>query len=355
MEDVQPIVKLNNGNKTDWNNFQDHLSGDHPTPQNLQTYQTLNPDSKLSPEHIPIAINEVAAIKSNPDIPGLTPAYKNGNNLRYPVTSGGKHLDTGGNPSAIPKPNYDDPQSRLNYAAAFTKKYGPLMQGRGDTPLRINETPDSGSDTAKNLAAKAASKYGLDPALLYSSAMEEGMSGLFPDKNGKVDFSGDQKHPISGFLSFGLDRFSDQVPELMKKGYLDNDFANKFVKSPETNDKGEKVNSANFTDTDSALQAKAAVVKNTQDHLQDFAKKNNINLSPKATEFFSLVGYNGGEGNMRKMLNDYQKAGALKDDNFITNRPTSGGDLKEGSYKQLHENVSRRLIMRDSLKSEGLF
>ena len=348
MEDVQPIVKLNNGQKTEWNHFQDHLDGDHPTPQNLQNYQALNPDSKLTPDHIPAALNEVAAIKGNPDIPNLTPAYKNGNNLRYPVTGGGKHLNTGGNPSAIPKPNYDDPQSRLNYAAAFTKKYGTLMQGRGDTPLRINEVPDSGSAPVKDMATKVASKYALDPALLYSSAMEEGMSGLFPDKNGKVDFSGDEKHPISGFTSFGLDRFSEQYPELVKKGYLDKNFNQNFVPSKETNDKGEKVTSANFKDTDSALAASGAVIKNTQDHLEDFAKKSNINLSPRAKEFFSLIGYNAGEGNMRKMLSEYNQKGYLKDDSFVDNRPSD-------SWKQPWENVARRIKMRDALKKEVLF
>lgn len=352
MEDVQPIVKLTSQNKTDWNSFQDHLDGDHPTPQNLQTYQTLNPESKLTPEHIQPSLDEVAAIKSNPDIPGLTPAYKAGNNLRFPVTKGGKPLNTGSNPSAIPKPNYDDPQSRLNYAAAFTKKYGPLMQGRGDTPLRINEVPDSGSAPIKEMAAKAASKYNLDPALLYSSAMEEGMSGLFPDKNGYVDNSGDKKYPIQGSANFGMDHFVSAFPKLVQKGYLPKDFDFKKAPSPDPN---ETQDSANYKTTDDALMAKAAMVKDFQDQTEDYAKKNNIPLSDKAKQFFSLIAYNGGAGNMKKMMSDYQNAGALKDDNFITNRPTSGGNLKESSYKQLHENISRRFQMASALKSEGLF
>jgi hypothetical protein len=348
MEDSQPTISLNNAQKTSWNDFQTHLDGDHPTPAALQSFNTANPKSTLTPDHISVALNDVAAIKKNPDIAGMTPAYVSGNNLRYPVTAKGEHVDVGGNPSAIPKPNYDDPASRLKYAAAFTKKYGSLMQGRGDTPLRVNEAPDTGSAPVKDMAAKAASKYGLDPALLYSSAMEEGMSGLFPDKNGKVDFSGDEKHPISGYQSFGLDRFADAYPGLVKKGYLDKDFQGKFVPSPETNDKGEKVNSANFVDSDSALQAKAAMVKDSQDGVENFAKKNNIQLSPKAKEFFSLISYNAGDGNMRKMLAEYSKAGYLKDDSFIDKRPSEG-------WKQPFENVSRRLKMRDALKAEGLF
>jgi hypothetical protein len=342
------VEPLNNDQKTDWNSFVDHLGGDYPTASALKSYQNGNSKSTLTPDHIGQAMDDVAKIKSNPDVQGLTFAYKNGTNFRYPVTEKGGHIDFGGDPSSIPKPNYKDPQSRTKYAEAFTKKYGSLMQGRGDTPLRVNEKPDSGSDTAKVMATKVASRYGLDPALFYSSAMEEGMSGLFPDKNGDVDFSGDDKHPISGYLSFGLDRFGEKYKDLMKKGYLDRDFQSKFVPSQETNDKGQKVTSANFIDTDSALQAKAAMVKDTQDHLEDFAKKGNINLSPKAKEFFTLIGYNSGEANMKKMLTEYSKNGYLKDDSFIDKRPSEG-------WKQPWTNVARRLQMRDALKKEGLF
>ena len=348
MEDTQPIAPLTDQHRTEWNGFITHLNGDYPTPQALNQFNGNKKNPVLTPDHIEPMLNEIAAVKANPDISGLKPSYRNGNNMMYPVTEGGKPLKYGGKPSAIPKPNYDDPQSRLNYAAAFTKKYGTLMQGRGDTPLRINEVPDSGSAPVKDMATKVAGKYALDPALLYSSAMEEGMSGLFPDKNGKVDFSGDEKHPISGFTSFGLDRFSEQYPELVKKGYLDKNFNQNFVPSKETNDKGEKVTSANFKDTDSALAASGAVIKNTQDHLEDFAKKSNINLSPRAKEFFSLIGYNAGEGNMRKMLSEYNQKGYLKDDSFVDNRPSD-------SWKQPWENVARRIKMRDALKKEVLF
>jgi hypothetical protein len=254
-------------------------------------------------------------------------------------------------PKEIPKPDYDDPNSRLKYAEEFSKKYGPEMHGRGDTPLRVNETPDSGSASAKEMSTKAASKYGLDPATFYSSSMEEGMSGLFGDKKGKVDFSGDDKHPISGYVSFGLDNFNDLYPELVKKGYLDKDFAGKFKKSVEPSRKGDNktaVNSANFVDTDSALQAKAATVKYAQDQTEEFANKNNIELSPKAKQFFSLVNYNSGQGNMQKMLSEYHKKGYLKDDKFLEKRP-------DENWKQPYSNVARRLAMADALKKEKLF
>lgn len=251
-------------------------------------------------------------------------------------------------PGSIPRPNYDDPTSRLKYAQDWTKKYGPLMQGRGDTPLRINEVPEAGTDTSKNLATKAASKLGIDPALLYSSAMEEGMSGLFPDKNGDIDATKDPKYPVDGFASFGLDNFADAFKGLVKKGYLPADFQNNFKKDTRINEKKEKVASANFKDTDSALQAKAAMMKDTQDQTESFAQKNGISLSPQAKDFFTLINYNAGEANMQKMLKEYARSGYLKEDKFLQNRPSD-------SWKVPYENVVRRLKMRDALKKEGLF
>lgn len=343
-----PTIPLTQQNKNDWNNFQTHLNGDYPTEGALSDFNSKNPKSSITAEHIPAALNYISSIKQNQDIPGLTPAYKNGSNLRFPVTSDGKHPDLGNNPSAIPKPDYNDPASRLKYAQQFTKKYGPLMEGRGDTPLRINETMDEASDTAKNLTIKAAKPLGLDPALLYSSSMEEGMSGLFKDKNGESDFSGNKDYPTPGYKNFGLDDFADKVPALVRKGYLSKDFSNQFVKHVQTNEQGRQVNSADFKSPDVALQAKAAVVKDFQDQTDDYAKKNGIQLSPKAREFFALAAYNGGAGNMRKMMSEYNKKGALKDDNFINNQET-------GSYKTIHTNISRRLLMRDALSNEGLF
>ena len=146
----------------------------------------------------------------------------------------------------LPLPDYNNPDSRLNYAKGFTQKYGPLMAQRGDTPLRINEIPDTGTDTSKNLALKTAKGLGLDPALLYSSAMEEGMSGLYPDKNKQVDYSGNEKFPVNGFANFGLDTFSDAYEGLVKRGYLPADFSKNFTKRVQENEKGQKVNSADF-------------------------------------------------------------------------------------------------------------
>jgi hypothetical protein len=263
-------------------------------------------------------------------------------------------------PKKIPLPNYKDPVSRLDYAKQFTKKYGPLMSGRGDTPLRINEYPGTGTDafTSKQLAERVGSASGLDPALLYASAMEEGMSGLYPSKDNTVNFSGNKEFPISGYINFGLDTFSDAFLNLVKKGYLPEDFNKNFVKKvhpPKEGDNKVAVNSADFKSLESALQAKAAMIRNTQDELGSFLDENKIALSDKARQFFNLVAYNAGIGNAQKMLKDYKQAGVLQDDAFLNERPKKGAGLKETSWSQPYENAIRRIKMSEALKNEGYF
>ncbi len=253
----------------------------------------------------------------------------------------------------IPLPDYKNPESRLDYAKQFTQKYGSLMSGRGDTPLRINEIPGTYKDTlsAKQIAINASGNLGLDPALLYSSAMEEGMSGLYPNKNNEVDFSGDEDFPVSGYQSFGLDTFSDAFPNLVKKGYLPQEFEKEFkkhVEPPREGDNKVAVNSAYFITAESGLKAKAAMIRNGRDEISDFAAKNKINLSDKAKDFFTLISFNAGPGNAKKMLREYNTMGVLKNDSFLNKRPSS-------SWTVPYENVIRRMQMADALKEEGYF
>jgi hypothetical protein len=260
----------------------------------------------------------------------------------------------------IPLPNYKDSASRLNYAKEFTNRYGPLMSGRGDTPLRINEYPGTGTDpyTSKQLVDRVAPKLGLDPAILYASAMEEGMSGLYPNQKNMVKFSGNKEYPISGYVNFGLDTFSDAYPDLVKKGYLPEDFNKKFTKRVHPAKEGDNkvpVNSADFKSLEAALEAKSAMIKASSDELNSYLEKSKTPLSDKGKQFFELVAYNAGIGNAQKMLEDYKKAGVLKDDAFLKDRPKKGPGLKENSWSQPYENAIRRIKMAEALKNEGYF
>lgn len=263
-------------------------------------------------------------------------------------------------PKRIPLPDYKNPASRLAYAKEWTKKYGPLMQGRGDTPLRINEVPNIAYDRlpVKQSSINAAKKLGLDPALLYSSAMEEGLSGVFKkgyEGEGYFNSSSYDDFPLSGFATLGLDHFAGNFNDLVKRGYLPADFSKKFKPNLMTNEKGETTQSADFRSAEDALMASAAMIKNSEDQVSNYAKKHGINLSPAAKNFFALINYNAGEGNAQKMLQDYYKAGALNNDTFLKSRPVSGGNLKSNSWKVPYENVIRRIQMANALKAEGYF
>jgi hypothetical protein len=258
-------------------------------------------------------------------------------------------------PGAIPRPDYTDPASRLDYAKQIVQKYGPLMSGRGDTFLRMNEVPMGGTDTAKNLSIKAFGKLGIDPALGYASAMEEGMSGEFKGQDGNYEKedSGDKKFPVTGSAAYGLDNFVSRFPDLVKKGYLPASFKDEFV--PFHPKDGSTEDSANYKTADDALQAKAAFLKSNYDEVDQTAKSKGVTLSPKARDFFALVNYNAGSGTGSKMIDDYNKNGQLQGDKFLQARPTTGQGLSDKSYKQVYENVIRRIKMADALKQEQLF
>lgn len=272
------------------------------------------------------------------------------------------------NPRLIPQPNYADPVARSNYLQNWQKQYGSL-EGRGDTVLKVNEIPRGASDTARNIATKSGKQYGVDPALLYSSAMEEGMSGLFknqsgnkdtkgrtPDQFGYQDYYGDKDFPINGGQSFGFQTFAERFPDLVKKGYLPQSFASNFRGAKASAaDPDETHDANNFKTADAALQAKAAMLKYHYDDVDSYAKQRKITLSPKARDFFALAEYNGGEGTGHQMLNDYYNNGYLKDDKFLQARPTSGTGLKATSYKDVYDHVNRRLTMAANLKEQKLF
>lgn len=292
---------------------------------------------------------------------GLAPTSQPVAGIEGPAPSAAPALPITGAPAPpvntnlIPRPDYNNPASRTAFLQNWQKKYGSL-EGRGDTVLKVNETPRGASDTAKNITTKIAKQYGLDPALLYSSSMEEGMSGLFKDKSGldtkhrkpgdfgyQDDF-GNKEFPINGNQSFGLPDFYNRFPELVKGGYLPKEFASRFKGGDAEN---------NFKTTDDALKAKAALMKYTYDDVDKYAKKAGVTLSPKAKDFFALAEFNAGEGGFHKLLKEYQSKGLLENDQFLKENPHKGEKIPEN--QDIYAHVIRRLKMRDNLKEQQLF
>lgn len=247
------------------------------------------------------------------------------------------------------RPDYSSEASRLAYLKSLVPKYGPWLHNRGDDILHVNDIPYSGTKSAHDSAVESAKKMGLDPAVLYASAAEEGMSGMWPDKDGSIstdpDIDLNGKYPISGFSNYGLDNFHDQFKEMVRKGYLPKDFD--YEKSVHTNEDGDKVNSANFKTPEDAMEAKAAYVRMERDRLDDWSNSQHIALSPLARQFFTLVGFNGGDETMKKMLKEYQQKGLLDGDKFLSVTPEHG--------TKAYNNVLPRIKMADLLRKEQYF
>lgn len=188
---------------------------------------------------------------------------------------------------------------------------------------------------ARDIVNEVAQKQGVNPSLLFSSAFQEGMNKAIakPDTvsqdyiNAKLENS----YPVDGFYNYGLDTFGDNYQRLKK--YLPDGFDKEFKSFPATNEKGQTVNSAAFKTNEAALTAKAAMLKDAAQQVQDYAKAKNITIDPSHLNYFTLAGYNSGMGDTKKMIDQYA---AAKDKNaFISQGLTT--------LQGVHKNIAPRL------------
>lgn len=418
-ENIQPLT---NDQRTQWNGFLNNLQGQPITEDAINAHAEANPDFSIKPEMLPQIQQEHADIRMgdsfgdlnsdqlNAARTGMSPDFINETDLaksKYPEfkvgsqnfgtniegyagfkaglapVNPGSTIDTAkaagpapANVAApinaasatpaesdvglIPKPDYNDQASRNNYLKSWAAKYGDL-KGRGDTVLKVNEVPRAGSDSIRNISVKAASKYGIDPALLYSSAMEEGASALFKNKSGldtkgrkPTDFGyqsfyGDKEFPVNGNESMGMPDFANRFPELVEKGYLPKDFTNKFRGKKNAGAYSEN----DFKSVEDGMQAKAALMKYNYDYVDKYAEKKGIQLSDKAKDFFALAAFNGGEGAVIKRMQKYKDAGLLEGNKFLKQRPEMEKNLPDNL--DVYGHIVPRMKMRDALKEQKHF
>jgi hypothetical protein len=222
--------------------------------------------------------------------------------------------------------------------------------------------------TAPELIKLVAQKTGVNPNLLYSSSYQEGLNKAIVKADETEKFLKEkgwfnQDYPVSGYDLYGLDTFGGRFEEFVKKGYLPKEFANRFVRVDMENDHMKKVvdpktgkatmvpdpqqvSSADFKTNEDALMAKAAFLRASSDTATNTAKQMGLTLDEDAANYFTMVAYNAGEGNMKKML---QKYAAAKDKKaFIEN-----GDA---NWQSVHKNVSPRmknmLIAKELLEAQ---
>lgn len=219
-----------------------------------------------------------------------------------------------------------------------------------------NEFPLTGGKV-KDAVLDAAKFNEIDPALLFSSAMEEGMSGsVDPKYSGNaseayVDWAQKnndkaEEYPVDSFYNYGLDQFAGMAPTLEKKGYLPKGFSDRFTTFDAENEKGEKLKASAFKKDSDALIAKSAMMRLAKDQLNAHLTNNNIKLTPNQQKFFLLANYNGGEGLMKKMLQSYKEKGYLKDDKFLDPK------FKPASYGEVYKHVMARLESAKQLKAD---
>lgn len=396
-------------NRTDWNTFLDYLKSQGNINLNdpqvginfLNQYKQNNPSFSITPQQLPFIQYEQSQLRKgdafgnlNADQlktirTGLRPEYLNANvpdfntftpdtaKLYYPqFKSGNRDFGTnmedylsakGGVPVTQPastsavSPTTTTP---LQWdRAAMKQKYASnpylMDQNRYNWGEKLNnEFPQAGGNVREGVV-NAAKFNGIDPALLYGSAMEEGMSGAVDPKyadnasEAYVNWSEKNKdkagdYPVDGFYNYGLDQFADNAASLEKKGYLPKGFSDKYTKFYAENEKGEKINASAFKTDADALMAKSAMMRQSKDELDDYIKNSGVKLTPNQKEFFLLANYNGGIGLMKKMIQSYKDKGYLKDEKFL--------DVKfvPESYRGVYRNVMARLQSAHQLRDEKM-
>jgi hypothetical protein len=391
--------------RTDWNSFLDYakqkgadLTDAAAQKTLLAGYKKTNPSFSITADQIPSIQYEAYQLRKGDSFgklgakelgylrQGMSPNYLNADTsnigkLYYPQ-EGNFGTDLEGyynakfNPSAkvapVQKPvltapaqannlpvtgglqgvyaQHDTALKRVNQLAA--QPGNEFLHSRGDALINANYVPDTDQMSFRDASAKATKPLGLDPNMFWASSAEEGATGLIPDKQGNVNTDPNidlnSKYPVSGFSNFGVDHFHDDFSELVRRGYLPKDFD--YKKSVHTNERHEKVNSADFKTVQDALQAKAAYIRMHQDNLDQWTKDNNVQLTPAARQFFSYMSYNGGPGTAHKLINYYKNNGLLANDQFLKSKPPHELDQSDSYGK-----VLPRWQMAQLMKKEQLF
>jgi hypothetical protein len=203
--------------------------------------------------------------------------------------------------------------------------------------------------TSVDIIKSVAQKSGLDPALLYSSAFQEGMNKQIakPDETEaylKKKGSFNPEYPVSGYDAYGLDNIGSRVDEFINKGYLPSDFKNNMKAWEGTNDHMKKVNgkmvadpqkivSADFKNNESALMAKSAFMRAGADDVDAYAKQKGVTLDPDAKKYFMLAAYNSSPKGWQSMMNEYAAAKDKKA--FIEKGLTA--------HKDIHGHIAPRM------------
>ena len=234
----------------------------------------------------------------------------------------------------------------------------PYFKDREDWGESLDKKFPNAKNTVRQSIYAASKRTGIDPGLLYTSAMEEGMKLALTGKDtgvrreGFVDYQKNnpkaKEYPIDGGYYYGLNTFGDKYGKTIKVSNLPKGF--KYTPYPQKGTDGSVAfNSAAFRTHEDAISAKAAQMKQVEEAMNYKLRDAKIDLSPEARKFFDMVGYNMGEEKTIEMIRSYQQKGYLKDDRFLDSK------FQPASWKEPYTNVQRRYQNYRILNEQGYF
>jgi hypothetical protein len=258
-----------------------------------------------------------------------------------------------------------------------------LVRKQATKPL-----PMGTGKSLSELSSTYGKQLGINPNMLASSSLVEGVSAMFNPKGGQYSAAYEaaveggsvdpKKYPVDAFYFAGLDNFGPMVEKLKGKGYLPKDldyktypawneaveksiakFDNKgniteyimpkdlvenayFGKGKERQQAITEINNklkakgitpnqtVAFKNADDMILAKGAYLRELQDETMAYAKKKGITPSREELDYLTMSAYNGGPGAMRELV-DQIKSG----DKEVTK--------KGGKRGQVHKHVSKRM------------
>lgn len=175
-------------------------------------------------------------------------------------------------------------------------------------------------------------------ALLMSSIWDEG-----GDKFTVRDSIG---YNIQGDTEFGLDTAGERRDDLITKGYLDADIADrtrKVVGNPE----GRKMHSLDFDNLDDVISVKNAYFKEARDDINTYSNAMGYEFDEEAMDYFMLASYNSGRTGVKRMIDSYARDSILDNNEFLN-------DDSSVNYREVHRNVMRRIQSANMLRGEGI-
>jgi len=274
-------------------------------------------------------------------------------NQNFPLLAAKQSLANQQNPAQQPQTGQQQPsitqvaQSEEDLLDKGKKKkktgsydFNNEMNKYGNRPMTFdNNTP------ANVIVADVAKTMNIRPDFLFSSAYVEGMNKAIVDPDGiseayakNLSQEAQQQYPVDGFYSYGLDTFGTKLNEL--KQFLPPGFESRYVLYDALNENNKPIKTVAFKTNKDALIAKAAFLKHEENNVKKYAQAKGLNLDSDALDYFTMASYNGGPGNMHKMLDEYASAKDKKA--FIDQGLTS--------KKFIHQNVKKRMDVRGTAR-----